>query len=116
MGDNKSETGKTNWFTGLKAEFNKIIWPTKKAVVKETAAVVIVSVVLGLIIAGLDFGIQNGVNALTNIGVEQETEPTIDLDMLKELSAGDLADGEVDVDAAADSTDDVVDAESSVEQ
>ena len=68
MGDNKSETGKTNWFTGLKAEFKKIIWPTKKDVAKETVAVVIVSVVLGLIIAGLDFGIQNGVNALTNIG------------------------------------------------
>ena len=65
MGDNNnSETGKKNWFAGLKAEFNKIMWPSKEKVAKETTAVVIVSVVLGLIIALMDFVIQKGVNFL----------------------------------------------------
>ena len=50
MGKEKEiETQKSGWFTGLKAEFHKIIWPTKEQLAKETTAVVIVSVILGLI-------------------------------------------------------------------
>ena len=58
---------KTSWFTGLKAEFNKIIWPDKKSLVRQTTAVVAVSVVLGLIIALLDFVIQYGVDFLVGL-------------------------------------------------
>ena len=42
---------KTSWYAGLKAEFNKIVWPDKDSVTKQTTAVVIASVILGLIIA-----------------------------------------------------------------
>ena len=59
---------KKSWFTGLKAEFNKIIWPDRKTLVKHTAAVVSVSVVLGAIIALVDFLAQYGVNILTTLG------------------------------------------------
>ena len=55
---------KTSWFTGLKAEFSKIIWPDQKSLVRQTIAVVAVSVVTGLIIALLDWLIQYGVNFL----------------------------------------------------
>ena len=55
---------KKSWFKGLKAEFNKIIWPDRKTLVKHTAAVVSVSVVLGLIIAIVDFAAQYGVDFL----------------------------------------------------
>ena len=55
---------KTSWFTGLKAEFRKIIWPDQKSLVRQTVAVVAVSVVTGLIIAILDWLIQYGVNFL----------------------------------------------------
>ncbi len=58
---------KTSWFTGLKAEFNKIIWPDKKSLSRQSAAVVAVSVVLGLIIAVLDVFIKYGVDALVNL-------------------------------------------------
>ena len=68
MGSEKNiETQKTSWFTGLKAEFRKIIWPTKENVAKETTAGVITSIILGLIIAILDFVIQNGVNFLVGL-------------------------------------------------
>ena len=68
MGSEKEiETQKTSWFTGLKAEFRKIIWPTKESVAKETTAVVITSIILGLIIAMLDFLIQYGVNFLVGL-------------------------------------------------
>ena len=62
------KTQKKSWFKGLNAEFKKIIWPDKKTLAKQTAAVVSVSVVLGAIIALLDFLIQYGVDILVNLG------------------------------------------------
>ena len=52
---------------GLKAEFKKIIWPDQKSLVKQTGAVVAVSIVLGVMIALLDFIFQYGVDILVNI-------------------------------------------------
>lgn len=65
--ENTEKTRKTSWFTGLKAEFNKIIWPDQKSLVRQTVAVVAVSVVTGLIIALLDWLIQHGVNFLIGL-------------------------------------------------
>lgn len=62
-----SKVQKENWFAGLKAEFYKIIWPTKESLAKQTTAVVIVSVVVGLIIAMMDFIIQNGIDILVKL-------------------------------------------------
>ena len=64
-----SKAPKENWFAGLKAEFGKIIWPAKESLAKQTTAVVIVSVVVvvGLIIAVLDFFIQHGVDILVKL-------------------------------------------------
>lgn len=68
MGETKTEkASKTSWFNGLKAEFDKIIWPDKKSLSRQTAAVVAVSIVLGLIIAVLDVFIKYGVDALVKI-------------------------------------------------
>ncbi len=58
---------KTSWFTGLKAEFQKIIWPDKQSLARQTVAVIAVSVVLGLIIALMDFLIQYGVDFLVGL-------------------------------------------------
>ena len=58
----KQKKQKKSWFKGLKAEFKKIVWPDQKSLTKETAAVVIVSVVVGVIISVVDliarFGIE----------------------------------------------------------
>ncbi len=68
MGETNTEkASKTSWFTGLKAEFNKIIWPDKKSLTRQTAAVVAASVVLGLIIAVLDVIIRFGVDSLVKL-------------------------------------------------
>ena len=58
------KTQKESWFNGLNREFKKIVWPDKMTVAKETAAVVSVSVVLGAIIALVDFFAQYGVDLL----------------------------------------------------
>ena len=61
------KTPKTSWFQGLKQEFKKIHWTDRKSVVKQTIAVVSVSVVVGLIIAILDWMIQYGVDFLLGL-------------------------------------------------
>ena len=64
----KEETSSTGkWIDGLKAEFRKIIWPNRDDVQKETTAVVVVSVILGVVIALLDFLIQHGVDFIVNL-------------------------------------------------
>jgi len=62
--------GKTikNWFKGLKAEFNNISWPDQKTLTKETVAVMVVSVLLGALIAALDFIIRYGLELVMKIG------------------------------------------------
>lgn len=62
MSEKKAQ--KKSWFDGLKAEFRKIVWPDQKTLAKQTAAVVSVSVVLGVLIAVIDFLVQNGVDLL----------------------------------------------------
>ena len=65
MGETVKETKqKTNWFKGLKAEFKKIIWPDRKSLTKETVAVVAASVLLGVIIAIVDFIARIGIEFL----------------------------------------------------
>ena len=53
---------KTNYFKGLKAEFKKIVWPDQETVVSHTTTVVVVTVLLGAVIAVLDFVIKWGLN------------------------------------------------------
>ncbi len=62
-----AEEKKVGRFEALKAEFNKIVWPSGKAVTKQTIATVLVSVVLGLIITVIDMGVQYGVDILMNL-------------------------------------------------
>lgn len=64
---NVEKAPKTSWFTGLKAEFSKIVWPEQKSVARQTIAVVVASVVTGLMIALLDGVIQYGVNFLVGL-------------------------------------------------
>ena len=66
MAETTEKKPKKSWFKSLKGEFKKIIWPDKKTLAKETVAVVSVSVVLGAIIAMIDFIIQNGIDILVN--------------------------------------------------
>ncbi|MBQ1680747.1 MULTISPECIES: preprotein translocase subunit SecE [Agathobacter] len=67
MSEKTEKAPKTSWFSGLKAEFSKIVWPDRKSLVRQTIAVIAVSVVVGLIIAGLDWVIQYGVNFLVGL-------------------------------------------------
>ena len=60
----KTKTQKKSWFKGLQAEFKKVIWPDKKTLARQTAAVVTVSVILGVLIAIIDAILQFGLEFL----------------------------------------------------
>ena len=69
MQDEPKKTAKTataskkkSRLQGLKAEFRRIIWPDKETITKETTAVVVSTVILGIIIALLDLLIKTGLD------------------------------------------------------
>ena len=55
---------KTNWFQGLQAEFKKIVWTDRKTLVKQTIAVVIITIILAILIGVMDAVILEGINLL----------------------------------------------------
>ena len=69
MGDTNKEATKTtkkpSFFKGLKREFKKVTWPDKMSVTKQTAAVAVITAIVGLVIALMDIVIQYGVDCLT---------------------------------------------------
>lgn len=58
--ETSSPSLKRSWFQEMKAEFGKIVWPSKDDIVKQSTVVIIASVALGFIIAGVDYLIQIG--------------------------------------------------------
>ena len=63
MAENAKKT-KVSFWKGVKAEFKKIIWPTRQDVVKQTILIVIITIILGVIIKFLDTGIQALLNLI----------------------------------------------------
>ena len=63
----KTKTAKPSFWKGVKSEFKKISWPDKKSTFRQSVAVVSISIVVGVIIAILDFALQYGVNFLTSL-------------------------------------------------
>lgn len=55
---------KDGFFSQVKAEFKKIIWPSRQSLLKQTVAVIVSSAVLGLIIAIVDLIIRYGLELI----------------------------------------------------
>ena len=65
--NNKSEAKpavKKSFFKGVKSEWRKITWPSKETLFRETTAVIVISVVLGAVIALLDALIKLGIDKI----------------------------------------------------
>ena len=54
-----------SFFQGVKAEFKKIVWPTREYLLKQSVIVTIVSVIIGASIAVVDLVVKYGVDLLT---------------------------------------------------
>ena len=55
---------KRSWFQELKSEFNKITWPGKSQLARETAVVLVSAIVLGGIIVVVDWLLNLGLQYL----------------------------------------------------
>ena len=67
MSDTAEKVKKPGFFSRAQAEFKKIIWPSKESAAKNTVAVVVLSVILGVIIALLDTVFTYGINFLMGL-------------------------------------------------
>ena len=67
MGDSAEKQARPRYFKGVKAEYKKISWPDRQSTLKQSIAVVVISVVMGVLIAVLDYVFQYGVNFLTSL-------------------------------------------------
>lgn len=63
---NKKPTLSERW-SGLKSEFAKIVWPDGSTIGRQTAAVIIISVIVALLIVVFDTVIQYGMDFLVNL-------------------------------------------------
>ena len=68
MSDNE-KAPKKSFFKGLKAEYKKIIWPSSQTVAKESGAVLVITIVLGAIIVGVDLLINFGLSKILGLSV-----------------------------------------------
>lgn len=64
MGDSANKENKPSFFTGVKTEFAKIVWPGRDDLTKQSIAVVSVTVVVAILISVIDKVVQLGVNLL----------------------------------------------------
>ena len=55
----------SKWFKGLKAEYNKIVWESREQVTRETIAVIIITALVGILIAIVDYILKYGIDILT---------------------------------------------------
>lgn len=55
---------KRSWFQELKAEFSKIVWPTKESLSKQSVVVFVVAVILGCLIKCVDILLTFGINQI----------------------------------------------------
>ena len=58
---------KENWIEAHVAEFKRIVWPSKEELAKETATVIVVSLIVGIIILLIDLGFEQAYSALVNL-------------------------------------------------
>ena len=87
MANEKEPKNKKRFFKDFKAELKKVIWPTPKQLVNNTAAVVVIVIITAAIVFALDFGFdmlnQYGINPIkskvkgNNAGIEQNIDTNL---------------------------------------
>ncbi len=63
----KKKNNDKDTFADYKAEFKKIVWPTRSEVVKRTAAVIVTSFIIGAIIFCMDTVFTAGYSAIIGL-------------------------------------------------
>lgn len=66
MAEEAKKKDRTRWFREMKSELKKIVWSDRKTVVKDTGAVLLCSLLIGVCIWVFDYVLVNGVQLLIN--------------------------------------------------
>ncbi|MBE6837884.1 MAG: preprotein translocase subunit SecE [Ruminococcus sp.] len=64
----KKQNKVVKYFKDLKGELKKVVWPSKKTVVNNTGIVLVVMLVVGLFLAGVDTGVGFIIEKLIGLG------------------------------------------------
>ena len=79
-----------HFFKDVRAELKKVIWPTPKQLLNNTAAVIVIVIMVGIIVFVLDFCFEEinalGVEGLKTIVQEQTDSEEIDNSISNEIS------------------------------
>ena len=67
MGNSVEKKAGPGFFKGVKQEFKKIVWPDRQSTLRQSIAVVTISVVVGVVIAILDYVAKAGVDFIISI-------------------------------------------------
>ncbi len=67
MADAQNKRTMSNWWEDVKAEFDKIVWPTQQTIYRQTVATVVISVIMAFLIVFVDMLIQHGVDLLVGM-------------------------------------------------
>jgi len=59
-----TKPAKKSFLKGVKSEWRKITWPSQETLIKESTAVIIISILLGLLIALVDAAIKLGLDKI----------------------------------------------------
>lgn len=62
------KTAKSSRFKGIKAEFKKIIWPDRDTLIKQSAAVVVITAILAILISLVDMALKFGLDKILLLG------------------------------------------------
>lgn len=86
--DNKKEKKGSDFFAAHKAELKKVTWPNREELAKETVTVIVLSLIIGVIIFGMDTLLAMGYNRLINVG---SSNTASDISSAQPVDLSDLA-------------------------
>ena len=55
--DSKTKGKAGKFFRDLRGEFKKVVWPTRQAVIKNTAVTVAMCLLVAIVVGGVDYGL-----------------------------------------------------------
>ena len=74
----KNKKDKTSFYKSFKAEIKKVIWPTPKQLLNNTAAVLVIVLITTLLVFALDFVFESmnkyGIDKIKNIVINSTSE------------------------------------------
>ena len=67
MGFSLKNNAITNYLRDAREEMHKVVWPSRKTVIRDTIIVIGISVAVGVLFSALDFGFNAGLQKLVEL-------------------------------------------------